>query len=117
MNRMLLFAFVSGCVVSLIGSQLVSGAGTFLYLVPLMWAWDILATLFGTDFANGHSYLGPLVAAPMHGLLVALLTLVVGRALRRVVTRERVRPVLSLGLVTVVYFLLYVFAFRLTDGP
>jgi len=109
-------AFAMGAAVSITAYATMKGAGTFLLLVPLLWAWHALSALAGTGFANAHPWLCAALAAPVHGMLLALMAWGLDASLTGRIHNSAARAALSILVATMAYGLILTRTFPLTDG-
>lgn len=105
----LMFAFAVGCVVSVLASAL-SPRATPLFVIPVLWAWGVLAWIAGSQFADSHRWLVFLLAAPVHGLVLSFGSLVADTILKSFARDASRRHILILaaGVVCYVSLLLWI---------
>src|ERR1700726_112320 len=83
LHRTSLVGFLAGVVFALTYSTLVRGCGTALGTIPLLLAWSIVESLFGSMFGDHNLWLSTGITAFAHGLFLFFLSFVIVLVIRR----------------------------------
>ncbi len=116
-RRLYLVGFIGGIALAFAYSQLVRGCGTFLGTGTELFAWSIVAKLFGGMFADRNTWLVLLIAVLAHGLVLLLLSWAFDSATIKFRSKAMRVRFSMLAILLALYGCLLFFALPLSECP